>query len=208
MTKTRFCCRAAAALLGLASGCGSVDVPRESFWRLELPAPAGGELPRAGCLRVADLQLGNALDGDCLLVADGPVSLEPIEMQRWVAPLDRLVTDAVVLGLSRTRMFTLVLGAGDPGREDHTLFGRIVDFAEHRRPGGDVALVVLEFWLGRSDAILFQEEFRAEVPLAGSGPEAMVSALSRGLQQVLDALVGRMRAAGVFAGAIQAAPAK
>jgi uncharacterized lipoprotein YmbA len=192
-------------LLSLCA-CGSVELPREHYWRLDLPVQTGGELPRGGVLRVGDLQLGNALSGDCLVLADGPLHLEPLELQRWVAPLDRLITDAVVLGLSRTHMFTLVKGAADPGGEDHTLHGRIVEFAEQRAGDRAVARVVLEFWIETAAGVVFADELRAETPLVGTGAEAAVGALSQALQQVLDELVGRMRTAGVLSGSIDAAP--
>jgi len=193
-------------VLAWLAACGSVELPREHFWRLDLPAPAGGELPRGGVLRVDDLQLGNALSGDCLVRADGPNHLEQLELQRWIAPLDRLITEAVVLGLSRTRIFTLVKGAGDAGAEDHVLHGRVVEFGELTQGDTDVGRAVIQFWIEGKDGIALAEEIQAEVPLEGQGPEAAVRALSHALQQVLDELVGRMRAAGLLTGAIDAAP--
>lgn len=195
----------ALAAIVLAS-CGSVELPREHFWRLDLPAPAGGELPRAGTLRVLDLQLGNALSGDCLVRADGPLHLEPLELQRWVAPLDRLITDATILGLTRTRMFAVVKGAGDGGGEDWTIGGRIVDFSEHTGEPVGTGYAHFVFWLDRAGEVLFAEEFHAEVPLARPGAEATVASLSHALQQVLDELVGKMRAAGVFEHRVDASP--
>lgn len=193
------------ALLALCS-CGSVELPREHFWRLDLPAPAGGELPRGGVLRVADLQLGNALSGDCLVRADGPLHLEQLELQRWIAPLDRLITDAVVLGLARTRMFTLVKTAADPGTEDRTLHGRVTEFAEQVQGDQSIARASIHFWVENEHGVAFAEELSADVPLQGHGPEASVRALSHALQQVLDELVGRMRASGLLDGPIDAAP--
>lgn len=193
--------------LSLLAGCSSAELPREHYWRLELPGPAGGELPRGGVLRVDDLQLGNALSGDCLVRADGPLHLEQLELQRWIAPLDRLITDAVVLGLSRTRMFTLVKRAGDPGQEEHTLHGRVTEFAEQIGGERPVARAAIQFWIEGENGIVLADEIGAEVPLAGSGPEAAVRALSQAVQQVLDELVGRMRATGLLSGRIDAAPA-
>ncbi len=192
----------------LLAGCGSVELPREHFWRLDLPAPAGGELPRAGVLRVADLQLGNALSGDCLVRADGPLHLEQLELQRWIAPLDRLMTDAVVLGLSRTQMFSLVKTAGDPGPEDQTLHGRVTEFAEQIEGGSPVARAAIQFWVEGKQGIVLAEELTAEVSLAGTGPEASVRALSHALQQVLDQLVGRLRTAGLLHVPVDATPGK
>jgi len=204
-----------ALLLGLfAAGCGSVQLPRERYWRLDLPVPAGSELPHGGILRVEDLQLANALHGDCLLQAIGEAQLEPLEHERWIAPLERLVTDAVVLGLSRTRSFELVKGAGDAGREDQVLHGRVVDFAVHRGGRASSAHAVFEFWLEREGQLAFHDEFAASVPLAGDGPLARdsaaagVAALAQALQQVLDQLGGRMRQAGVFARAAESTPSR
>ena len=197
--------RSLAWTLALAA-CSSVELPREHYWRLDLPGPAGGELLRGGVLRVSDLRLGNALSGDCLVRADGPLHLETRELQRWVAPLDQLITDAVVLGLSRSHMWSLVKGAADPGIEDHTLHGRIIEFAEQRTDDGARARAVLAFWIEGPTGVVFAEEFAAAVPLEGEGAEAAVRALSQALQQVLDELVGRMRSAGVFERSIDAAP--
>jgi len=205
MMKTSISMLWLASLLMLSS-CGTVKLPRQNYWRLSLGAQAGGELPRAGTLRIADLQLANALSGDCLLYADGPVHLEPRDLQRWVAPLDRLITDAVVLGLSRSRMFRLVKSAADSGDQDYTLHGRILDFAEHRGVVSPVARAEFDFWMEGDGEPLFQEEFSVEVALSGSGPGDVVAALSEALQQVLDQLTGRMRSAGVFAPRIEAAP--
>ncbi|HLQ36303.1 MAG TPA: ABC-type transport auxiliary lipoprotein family protein [Planctomycetota bacterium] len=198
----------AAALLLLLGACGSVQAPPERFFRLALPAPAGGELPKMGVLRVLDLQLGNSLSGDALLVADGAYRLQPRPLDHWIAPLDRLVTDALVLGLARTRAFTLVQGAGDAGPADVELGGRVLDFQEVRCQDGATACVALEVWGRGADRLLFRDEFRAAVPLHGTDPEVAVAGLSLALAQVLDQLIGRLRAEGVGARSVDATPPK
>lgn len=195
-------------LAAVLTACSSVELPRERFWRLDVPAPTGGELPHGGVLRVSDLQLANALQGDCLLLTTGNAEMTPLDRERWIAPLDRLVTDAVVLGLSRTRMFALVKGAGDPGREDWSLHGRVADFGIHQDEGGRHGHVTFQFWVDQRDALVFQDEFTAKVPAADGSAGAGVAALSAALQQVLDQLTGRMRAAKIFDRTIDSAPAK
>jgi uncharacterized lipoprotein YmbA len=199
---------AVALMLGSLLGCRSVEVPRERYFRLEPPDAGAADPGRGGVLRVLDLQLGTALDSDCLLVADG-VRLEPRPLDRWVAPLDRLVTDALVLGLSRSRTCALVKGGADPGRETWSLHGRIVDFAEVRTEAGSEARVALELWLeDERGQMLFHDEFQAREPLAAPGPDAAVAALSRGLQGVVGGVVQRMESDGLFAAARPAAPAR
>ena len=193
-------------LAAMLAACSSVEVPREQFYRLDLPKAAEPDPSRAGVLRVHDLQLGTALASDCLLVHDG-VHVVPRPLQRWIAPLDRLVTDALVLGLSRARVCDLVKGGADAGDENWSLHGRIVEFAEARGAQGPEARVTLELWLLAHDHLVFHEEFAVSEPLEGAGPDAAVAGLSHGLQQVVNGVVGRMQQAGMFAAARPAAPA-
>lgn len=195
----------AACALSLLAACGSVEVPRERFYRLSLPAAAAADPQQAGVLRVHDLQLATSLDGDCLLQQDG-VEVRAQALARWVAPLDRLVTDAMVLGLSRARVCELVKAGLDPGGETWSLRGRIVDFAEVRGQAGAEARVTLELWLETGDRRLFHEEFSAVQSIAAGGHEAAVEALSSGLQKVVAGVVARMRERDLFAAAKAAEP--
>jgi uncharacterized lipoprotein YmbA len=188
------------AVLPLLAACGSVEVPRERLYRLELPSARRPDPGRAGVLRVQDLQLGTALDGDRLLVQRG-VQVEPRPLDRWIAPLDRLVTDALVLGLSRARVCDLVKGAADAGTENWTLHGRIVEFGEARGVAGAEARVTIELWLEERGTLVFHDEFAVVEVLSGQGPEAAVAGLSTGLLRVVDGVVERMQARGLFAAA-------
>jgi len=180
---------------GLAlSSCSSVEVPRESWWRLDIPVAGLSANSRDACvLRVQDLQLGNAMSGDFLIIAHGPSKLEARELDRWVAPLDRLATDAFIVGLSRSGAFSLVKGAGDGGGEDLTLHGRITDFAEHRNDDGSrAAVAAFSLWVEGRDGVRFADEFRGVAPIEGQGAAASVKALSLALQQVIDQVRARI----------------
>ena len=182
----------------LLIACSSVEVPVERFYRLQLPAAVAPDPLRAGTLRVHDLQLATALDSDRLLCQRG-VRLEPRVLSRWVAPLDRLVTDALVVGLSRARVCELVKGSVDPGPETWTLHGRVVDFVEAHGAAGAEARVTMELWLQSGDHLLFHDEFAAVEPLGEPGAESAVVALSRGVQTVVTDVVARMRGLDLFA---------
>ena len=193
-------------LVAMLAACSSVEVPREQYYRLDVPQASEPDPGRAGVLRVHDLQLGTSLASDCLLVQDG-VHVVPRPQQRWIAPLDRLVTDALVLGLSRARVCDLVKGGADAGDENWSLHGRIVDFAESRGEQGPEARVTLELWLLAHDQLVFHDEFAVKEPLEGSGADAAVAGLSHGLQQVVVGVVGRMQKTGMFA-AVRPTPAR
>jgi uncharacterized lipoprotein YmbA len=190
-----------ASALGLAlAGCGSVEVPVEQFYRLELPPVAAPDPQCGGVLRVHDLQLHTALDSSCLQQLDG-VRLQPRPLARWIAPLDRLVTDSLVLGLSRARVTELVKGGADAGDETWSLRGRIVDFVEATGEHGPEARVTLELWLEARDRLLFCDEFAVREPIGGPGADAAVAALARGVVRIVGDVVARMRAQDLFAAA-------
>ncbi len=182
----------------LLLGCSAVVVPRERFYRLEVPTAAVVDPQRAGVLRVHDLQLQRAVDSDCLQRLDG-VQLQARPLARWVAPLDRLVTDALVLGLSRARVCDLVKGGADPGDETWSLRGRIIDFVEVAGAAGPETRVAIELWLEAGSLVLLHDEFQAREVLANASDEAAVAALSRGLSQVVAEVVARMRGQNLFA---------
>ena len=184
------------------AACGSVALPVERYYRLQLSQPEAPDPMRAGTLRVYDLQLGTALDSDRLLYQSG-VSLEPRQLARWVAPLDRLVTDALVLGLSRARVCDLVKGSADAGTETWSLHGRIVDFVEAECAEGSEARVTLELWLQHGERLVFHHEFAEVEAVITPGPDAAVVALSHGLNQVVSGVVGKMRSLDLFAAAHQ-----
>ncbi|MFK7742030.1 MAG: ABC-type transport auxiliary lipoprotein family protein [Planctomycetota bacterium] len=191
-------------------------MPAERFYRLDLPVVSPPDPMRAGTLRVLDLQLGTALDSDRLLCQDG-VRLEARSLSRWVAPLDRLVTESLVLSLSRARVCELVKSSADPGLEDWTLHGRIVDFVEAEGAGGPEARVAIELWLTERGELVFHEEFDCVEPIlpgaAGDGggdlgaADQAVAALSRGLSRVVTQVVDRMHGRNLFAAVRQKAQA-
>jgi len=199
--------------IALLAACSSVEVPVERYYRLQLSAADAPDPMRAGTLRVHDLQLGTALDSDRLLFQSG-VTLEPRPLARWVAPLDRLVTDAMVLGLSRAKVCELVKGSADSGPETWSLHGRIVDFVQAQvadSVAGQVdgekihavseARVTLELWLMRDRELVFHDEFSRTEAVSESDPEAAVVALSRGLDHVVAGVVQKMRSLDLFAAA-------
>ncbi|MBL8753636.1 MAG: membrane integrity-associated transporter subunit PqiC [Planctomycetes bacterium] len=191
-------CRAFAIACTFLPACSSVVVPDERFYRLEPPAAAATAADCGGVLRVQDLQLQTGLASDHLQRLHGN-RIELVPLARWVAPLDRLVTDALVLGLARARVCELVKGAADPGDETWSLRGRIVDFVQVGAGATRRARVALELWLERDQQVLFRSEFEAEPAIVGEGDDAIVAALSVGLAQVTAGVVQQMRALDLFA---------
>jgi uncharacterized lipoprotein YmbA len=182
--------------------CGSVAAPQQQRYRLEWPHPEPAPAPRLGVLRVLDLQAASHLQGEGIVVADGAVRLRQSELQLWAAPLERLVTEALTEGLSRSRVFTLVKGAGDAGGEDLILDGRLLAFEQDATR--KQAHVLLELWLERAGTQVLRTELRAEAPCPDPAPEAIARGLSSALNDAVGQLLAELR--GVPAGAAEAVP--
>lgn len=186
------------ALWALAgAGCSSVELPEQRFYGLAAQDAVRDE-PVVDVLRVFDLVAMGAFDRDHIVVTDGTrYAARPLS--RWVVPTDRMLTDGLVLGLSRRGVAELVLGTADPGRESWRLHGRIVEFAEHHaaagEPAGNLARISVEVWLLIDERLAFRDEFAAVEPIEGDDVEAAVAALSRGFDRVVADVAARVRRA-------------
>jgi ABC-type uncharacterized transport system auxiliary subunit len=174
------------------AGCSSVDIPEERFYAIALHEAELGE-PLVEVLRVADLQAVGAFGQDRIIVTDG-VRYAPRALERWVVPADRMVTDALIVGLSRHGVARLVVASGDAGIEDWRLHGRLLEFAEVLREGNNAIRVRAELWLVLGDVLLLRREFVAEEAVEGEGVEAVVVAFSKGVDRITAELVAALRA--------------
>lgn len=181
----------ALALAFVFAGCSSVDVPEDRFFAIEIPAAAAAA-PLVDVLRVADLSAVGAFGQDHIVITDG-VRYAPRPLERWVVPADRMLTDVLVVALSRYGVAGLVVASSDPGSASWQLHGRLLEFAEVLRDGGNVARLRLELWLTAGDELLLRREFAAEEPVGGAGVEAVVAALSRCTDRVISELVAALR---------------
>lgn len=179
-------------LLGVAAACRSVELPTERAYALAAPAPAAGKAV-VGTLRVDELQIGGGVDRDRPMVRRG-VGVELRDTDRWLGPLDRLVTDAFVQGLQRSGVAGLVKGPYDGGVEDLWLHGRITEFAAIARGDALVAVVGCELWLECGGERRWSAAVLAEETVAGDGAAAIVEALSRALGTAVADCARRIRA--------------
>lgn len=191
----------------LLCSCGAVELPEQRTFRLHLPLPSGGERPTAGVLRVGEIALAADLQGDRLMVAEGPVQVRSYRHHRWAGPLERLVADAVVTGLSRARCFRQVKDATARGGEDYLLTGRVLEFHQTARGGAWFGCATLDVQLVDAEGRLcFQGELSAATPMADGDPESLVIALSRSVEDIVDQIVARCVECGVLDRALDAAP--
>lgn len=204
MTKNRCAavpaCAVATAIL--FAGCGAVAVPEDFTYRLPAPEPRATDGPPVGALRVGEIDVVAELAGDRLWIADEGTRLRAYRHHLWAGPLERMVADAFVTGLVRTRRFAEVKSPTSPGSEDFVVAGRVLDFHQVHAEGGWRARATLEVRLSRDDGTLvFQDELRADTPMSSGDPDALARALGTSVGTIVDAFVQRCERAGLFAAA-------
>ncbi|MCC6784750.1 MAG: membrane integrity-associated transporter subunit PqiC [Planctomycetes bacterium] len=190
----------ALTLLAMLAACGAVEVPEDFTYRLPAPEPRLVAGASAGTLRVAELDVVAELAGDRLLIADEGTRLRAYRHHHWAGPLERMVADAIVTGLVRSRRFAEVKSPSSSGLEELVLVGRVLDFHQVRAEDGWRARATFELRLSREDGTLvFQDELRADTPMSVSDPDTLARALGTSVGTIVDEFVQRCDRAGLFA---------
>lgn len=190
----------ALTFLAMLGACGAVEVPEDFTYRLPAPEPQRVAGASAGTLRVAELDVVAELAGDRLLIADEGTRLRAYRHHHWAGPLERMVADAIVTGLVRSRRFAEVKSPSSSGLEELVLVGRVLDFHQVRAEDGWRARATFELRLSREDGTLvFQDELRADTPMSVSDPDTLARALGTSVGTIVDEFVQRCDRAGLFA---------
>lgn len=195
-------------LAGLLTSCGSVTLPETQHYRLQVPAPrAPAEIP-IGRLFVREVRLAADLASDRLVVAASPVRVQFFRFHAWAAPLDRLLEDAFVAGLTRSAAFVEVhedLGHAT-APTDLVLDALVRQFHLTPTTDGWCGEVLVDVRLSRtSGEVVLHREFFGRQPAAQDEPEAGVAALSSATTRVLEDVLSACAARGMF-GAAAAEP--
>ncbi|MFZ5619938.1 MAG: ABC-type transport auxiliary lipoprotein family protein [Pseudomonadota bacterium] len=188
-------------LIGLAAaaltGCGgSVRVPEDSFYRLDIPAPAAAQAAPAidGTLRVeVDAAAPVYRDRSLLYsTADAPARLQRYHYHHWIDAPPRLLEQRLADYLRAAGVASQVVARDDRLDGRYRLRLQLRRFEHQRgRDGGRVSLAV-ELLLsdGAGGGLLLRERIRAERPVAGDAFPAVIEAYR---QCVADAF-GQVRA--------------
>src|SRR5690348_9688640 len=143
--------------------------------------------PRGRVLLVRDMTAGPGLESNGLqwLQPDGSVHVDFYE--QWAVPPAEAVTDVVRHWLADAGLFSAVLASGSRMNADFVLEGELdalIGDLGNDRARVALALVLLDQRPGTTK-VLLQKTARAEVPLAGSDPPAIVQAVKAALAEVL-----------------------
>lgn len=178
MTRTCLFLVASATLTALG-GCMSSPSPR--YYTLDMRP--SGRVSAPVRVEVDRLRPCQALDRENILVQISPTEIEYYAIDQWAADLGELVAQKLEAEFA---------GQGDRAR---TLVasGAILNFGQVDVAGGPeahvrLALAFREAGASRYDAPVFQKTYDVRVPAEAAGAAAVVTALSRGLEQIAAAV--------------------
>jgi cholesterol transport system auxiliary component len=181
------------AALGLAA-CAQPDLPRDHFYRLDVPAPAALPAPRLdGALMVDRFTAVGLVAGRSIVFSEAvrPSELSEYHYHFWVEPPAVMLQDGLVAFLRAARLAETVVTPGLRREPDHLLVGRIKRLEQVTGPAPK-AVVELEFALKRvkDDRLIWLESYRSEVPARDGSVAAGVEAIGRGVADIYGRFLG------------------
>lgn len=187
-----------AALLAL-SACGTVDVPQVHLYRLRPATVTAGFEHPSGTLGIGQITISSDLLGDQLVVRHGQVRQSTFEYHQWAAPLDRLIAEALEVGLSRTGCFDDVLLDAGTHDVDYVLDAHVRGFHGAVRAGGWVGEATIVFRLTDSAGqTVLCTELTASRTVDRQDAESVAVALSFAIEGLIGQFLGGCETAGLF----------
>jgi ABC-type uncharacterized transport system auxiliary subunit len=176
-------------------GCLSGPVPRDRFYRLEVPdAAARLELPQVRGRLLVDAIRGGAMTLERLMLyrsADDPSQVKREGYDQWVDSPPAMVQRALVEFLRSANAARLVITPEMRLDADFRLSGRLSRFERLVGQGSPRVTIELELTLVRLEdrELLLLETYREEEPAGGDGIGSSVEAFSRALHRILERLL-------------------
>lgn len=170
----------AVVVAGCLAGCRSTPQPR--YFTLNM-TPSGKAVPDFS-LEVDRIRASEPLARRDLLVKKTPTEVEYYAVEQWAADPGQLVSEKL----------TAEFGHRPEASKRVILSGEVLGFEQIDAPAGPEAHIKLDLEFRRADADRFdapalKKTYELSLPAEGSGPSAVVQALSRGLERIAAEIV-------------------
>lgn len=181
-------------LLAIAlAGCAQAPVPADRFYRLLPPAPRALERPALpGTLLVKRFSADGLLGQRAVVYADvaAPGVLYQYRYHFWADAPNSLLQDLTVQALRAARVAREVVTPELGVDARYVLFGRVRRL-EHLLGDSPAVAVSLELGITGADhdVPIVLEDHQITLPLAESGVDAAVQAMSEAVRQILDEFI-------------------
>jgi len=179
-------------VVGLLAGCGSVQGPAITYYKLDIPpvpAPAGPSVPVP--LRIEPFRTTSLLRQDRIVYRPSPVEVGFYEYHRWAEPPNDTVTKALADQLTGRRLFQSVEISDGTERAEYVLRGSIDRLQEVDYKGAVTAQVTISVEL--EDPVrrekIWSSVATSERIVEKSDVQAVVTAMGQASQQSIERLV-------------------
>ncbi|MCX7048921.1 MAG: hypothetical protein NTX50_25975 [Candidatus Sumerlaeota bacterium] len=193
---------ALAVSLPLASGCIGLtkEYPRKQYYLVEAqpPAPKTPAAGVSGILSVRRLRVSPGFDSKGFVYQTGQADYCSDFYHEFFIPPADMLTEQTRQWLDQSKLFSCVLFAPGAVEDTHILEGAVVAiYGDYRDKRSPKAVLEMQFLFLRdapqAPVIFWQKNYRQEVPLARSSPEALVDGWREALRAILSSLENDMR---------------
>ena len=205
---------ALSALVSLVlSGCASGRAPEVHYYRLEADAPTPLSAPVFPGVLQVERPRADALTGQRGLVqrrADaggGPPHLHRYAHQRWADPPPMMLEEEIASWLRAAGVADRVIDSQLRTPADYVLYTRLAALEQLHEPPGIVLALELTVVRAADEAVVLQQSYRIEEPIARDGVPYAVVAYDEALTRVLTRFLEDAAAARDAAAADPGAPA-
>jgi uncharacterized lipoprotein YmbA len=179
--------------IGMVGVCCIGSSPPSRYYTLStLPRPEAAAGTSTGTVRVAPVSLPESLERPQMLRRTGANTVDVLEFERWIEPLDVLLRNTLVADLASLLPATDVVGASAPGVEDRTVVLNIR--ALEATTAGEVALDAVWFILPRgAEAPEHTQRTSVRQRAASGQPVDVAAAVSQAVEQLSRDIAAQLR---------------
>ncbi|MBW2145566.1 MAG: hypothetical protein JRG73_00850 [Deltaproteobacteria bacterium] len=199
---------AAFALFFFFTGCLSVErsYPEKRYYIIDVPRRADVSPPETGAfLRIRKFRVSPLYEGKGFVYFKGNMGYESDFYNEFFISPGALLNEQVRQWLAGSGLFQYVVDSPSHVESTYILEGSVTalygDYSESRSPK---AVLEMRFYLikdvsARSE-IVFQKQYRQEIPLKGLSPEALVKGWNEALLKILIDFENDLREKALKAG--------
>jgi cholesterol transport system auxiliary component len=185
------------------AGCAGLTrpYPQKDLFAISLgDPPAASAASSPTVLRVAGVRIARPYDDRTFVYKTGESSFTTDYYNGFIAEPDRLLTSELTAWLSRSGLFSAVIGGSSVLNYDLTLETNVTAlYGDYSAKGSPKAVVEARFFLvddhGGTYKLLLQKVFNESEPLPGDQPEQLIQGWDRALRRMLEGLDADLRVA-------------
>jgi uncharacterized lipoprotein YmbA len=185
----------------LFAGCVSVkkSFPEKRNFILDVSRSGEPQSSVVGpVLRIRKLRISPRFEGKGFLYRKGDLSYESDFYNEFLVPPNSVLTEELRQWLASSGLFRHVIDSGSQLEATHVFEGTVAAlYGDYRNLTLPKAILGIELFLVKDVAarseIIFRKEYRGEVPIEGSSPEALINGWNEALQRILTSLERDLR---------------